>query len=139
MDPVEQHLKIAIYRWVGLKPPAYGPSSSLSDMWARVYSAPYIWDGVRTLGKTLYADPFFQGCPAAQQLTPPMFGPGGPIQTVAQLYNALYSCGQTEEALDEKEISEKILFADSADVSRRKRRGGTKRKAGRSRTSRRPK
>jgi hypothetical protein len=110
MDPVEQHLKIAIYRWVGLKPPAYGPSSALSEMWERVFSVAYIWTGVHKLGKALYADPFFQGCPAAQDLRPPMFGAGGPIQTVGQLYNALYPCGQSEEALDEKELSENVLF-----------------------------
>jgi len=110
MDPVEQHLKIAIYRWVGLKPPAYGLSSSLAEMWEGGFSVPYIWTGVQRLAKALYTDPFFQGCPAAHHLTPPMFDSGGPIQTVADLYEALFSCGESEEALDEKELSENRLF-----------------------------
>lgn len=110
MDPVEQHLKIAIYRWVGLKPPAYGASSPLSEMWERVFAAPYLWKGVQKLANALYADPFFQGCPAAHHITPPMFDGGGPIQTVGQLYNALYACGKSEEALDEMELSEQTLF-----------------------------
>jgi hypothetical protein len=110
MDPVEQHLKIAIFRWVGLKPPAYGPSSLLSEMWERVASVPYLFDGVHRLAKALYADPFFRGCPAAQLLTPPMFDVGGPIQTVADLFGALVPCGQTQEALDEIELSKSTLF-----------------------------
>ena len=110
MDPVEQHLKIAIFRWVGLKPPAYGPSSLLSEMWERVFTAPYLFNGVHRLGKAIYADPFFQGCPAAQHLTPPMFDAGGPIQTVAHLFNALFPCGQSEEVFDEKELGKKNLF-----------------------------
>ncbi len=110
MEPVEHHLKVAIYQWVGLKPPAYGPSSLLSEMWERVFNAPYIWNGVQRLAKSLYKDPFFQGCSAAHHLTPPMFDSGGPIQTVGQLYMALYPCGQSEEALDEKELGENSLF-----------------------------
>lgn len=110
MDPVEQHLKIAIFRWVGLKPPDYGPGSLLSEMWERVASVPYLFDGVHQLAKALYADPFFQGCPAAQQLTPAMFDEGGPIQTVADLFQALVPCGHTQEALDETELTENTLF-----------------------------
>jgi len=99
MDPVEYHLVLAIYRWVGLKPPSYGPSSPLADLWARVYSAPYLWKGVSALVTALYQDPFFQKCPRAHQLTPPMFAPGGGIQTVANLYAFLKPCGQSEEAI----------------------------------------
>ena len=110
MDPVEQHLKIAIFRWVGLKPPAYGPSSLLSEMWEGGFAVPYLFDGVHRIAKSLYKDPFFQGCPAAQNLTPAMFDAGGPIQTVGDLFGELVPCGQTQEAFDETELSESNLF-----------------------------
>jgi hypothetical protein len=100
MDPVQKHVLLAIFHWVGLKPPAYGPSSALGDLWARVFGPAYLWKGVSALAKTLYQDPFFQGCPRAHELTPTMFGPGGGIQTVADLYIFLRPCAETEEAID---------------------------------------
>lgn len=99
MDPVQYHLILAIYRWVGLKPPSYGPSSSLGDMWETVYGPSYLWKGVSALAKTLYQDPFFQACPRAHELTPALFGPGGGIQIVSDLYMFLKPCGETEEAI----------------------------------------
>ena len=99
MNPVQYHLIVAINRWVGLKPPSYGPSSSLEELWARVYAVPYRWKGVTKLVKALYQDPFFQTCPTAHELTPQMFSETGNIQTVGHLYFSLKPCGDSEEAI----------------------------------------
>ncbi len=95
MDQVAYHLELAIYRWCGLQPPAYGPGDLLGSLWLKFSSAPYIPTGAAALMSSLYTDPFFQSCPRAQELTPGMFGAGGTIQTVSDLYFFLRPCGDS--------------------------------------------
>jgi hypothetical protein len=96
MTATEYHLKIAIYRWCGATTDKYVPASNLRDIWsANVPQVPYEPEGIRRLGQSIYADPMFQGCIAAHNLTPGEFAKGGDVQTVGQLYARLLPCEPT--------------------------------------------
>jgi hypothetical protein len=97
MDLVQYHLILVLFRWCGLKPPSYGPSSILSDMWSGVSAAPYLWTGAKALKKKLNEDEFFHECPDARDLDLDRFAEDGDIQTVSDLYFALTGCGVNGE------------------------------------------
>ncbi|MGO9270301.1 MAG: hypothetical protein ACLQOO_08630 [Terriglobia bacterium] len=93
MDPVEYHLKLAIYHWCGAAPGQYVVDSQLRDIWAaHIPALPYEPEGIRRFHQALYSDGFFSGCPAAQGMIPGEFMTGGDLQTVRQIYNRLLPC-----------------------------------------------
>ena len=94
MPPTEDHLKQAIFHWCGATPDQYVPDSLLRDIWTgRIPQVPYEPEGIRRLFDTLYQDPFFRDCTAAQNLRPGEFLKGGDLQTVNQLFVRLLNCG----------------------------------------------
>jgi hypothetical protein len=92
MDPVAHELQLVIYRWCGASPTQYSINSQLRDIWAsHVPAVAYEPMGQRFF-QTLYSDPLFSGCTAAQSLTPGELLTGGDLQTVQSIYTRLLPC-----------------------------------------------
>jgi hypothetical protein len=94
MNPVEYHLKLAIYLWCGASPSQYTIDSQLRDIWgAHVPGLPYEPTGIQKFMYQMYQDPLFGPCAAAHNMTPGEFVTGGDLQTVKAVYVRLLACG----------------------------------------------